>query len=170
MGSNFAGKIVTAAFDGVPATITFSNATQINLLVPPVLASQTTSQLVVTVDGNSTRPRAVSVVPFAPAIFSGGVLNQDGTANSTASPASVGSVIQIFATGLSGPGMIIGHVHDRVINLPYYAGPAPGLPGVQQVNLTIPPDLPAMTTAVAVCGIPAGSSPVCSVQSQLTIK
>jgi uncharacterized protein (TIGR03437 family) len=170
MGSNFAGKIVSVTFDGVAATITFSNATQINLLVPSALGSKTTSQLVVTVDGNSSAPTSVTVAPFAPAIFSGGVLNQDGTVNSTSNAASVGSVIQVFATGLSGPGTIIGHVHDRVINLPYYAGPAPGLLGVQQVNLTIPSDLPAMTTAVAVCGVTNGSAPMCSLQAPLTIK
>ena len=171
MGSNFGGKSVSVTFDGLPGTVTFSNATQINLLVPSALGSKTTSQLVVVVDGNSSQPGTVNVAPFFPAIFVGGVLNQDGTPNSTSNPASVGSVIQVFATGLSGPGTIIGHLHDRIINIPYYAGPAPGLPGVQQVNLTIPSDLPAMTTAVAVCGAPAsGGSPVCSVQAPLTIK
>jgi uncharacterized protein (TIGR03437 family) len=171
MGSNFVGKSVSVTFDGLPGTVTFSNATQINLLVPSALGSKTTSQLGVVVDGNSSQPSTVNVAQFSPAIFLGGVLNQDGTPNSLTNAASAGSVIQVFATGLSGPGTIIGHLHDRIISVPYYAGPAPGLLGVQQVNLTIPSDLPAMTTAVAVCGTPAsGGAPVCSVQAPLTIK
>jgi uncharacterized protein (TIGR03437 family) len=174
-GSNFEGTNVTATFDGVPATISFSNATQINLLVPSGMGSRLgaslTSQLVVTVDGNASQPTIVNVAPFAPAIFSGGVLNQDSTPNDISHGASAGSIIQVFATGLSGAGTITGRIHDRDISLPYYAGPAPGAPGVQQVDMTIPSDLLAMTTAVYVCATPAGgSAPLCSTGAPLTIQ
>jgi uncharacterized protein (TIGR03437 family) len=170
-GTNFAGKNVNAAFDGAPATISYSDATQINLLVPSSLASKPSSQLVVTVDGNASQPNTVNVASFAPAIFTGGVLNQDYTSNDISHGAATGSILQIFATGLSGAGTITGRIHDRDINLPYYAGPAPGLPGVQQVDMMIPSDLPAMTTAVYVCGTPAGSSVrMCSAPVPLTIK
>ncbi|MBV8845596.1 MAG: hypothetical protein JO307_22545, partial [Bryobacterales bacterium] len=170
-GTNFAGKNVTATFDGLPAAISYSDATQINLLAPPALGSRATSQLVVTVDGNASQPSTVNVAAFGPAIFSGGVLNQDYTPNDASHGATAGSIIQVFATGLSGAGTITGRIHDRDIELPYYAGPAPGLPGIQQVDMAIPSDLPPMTTAVYVCATPMGaSSTACSMPVPLTIK
>jgi uncharacterized protein (TIGR03437 family) len=55
-------------------------------------------------------------------------------------------------------------LHDLVLtNLPY-AGPAPGIPGLQQLNLQIPEGWPTMTTEVLVCTTAGGqrqcSSPV----------
>jgi uncharacterized protein (TIGR03437 family) len=171
MGTNFTGKNVTTTFDGIPATVSFSNGTQINLLVPAALSSKAASQLIVTVDGNASQARTVNVAGFAPAIFTGGVLNQDYTSNDAAHGAKAGSIIQVFATGLSGSGTITGRIHDRDISVPYYAGPAPGFPGAQQVDMVIPSDLPAMTTAVYVCATPTGASaPQCSTPVPLTIK
>lgn len=157
MGSGFSGNNLSATFDGEAATILFSNDTQINLLVPSDLASKNSTQLVVTVNGSSSAARTVSLVPFEPAIFAGGILNQDLTANSVSNPAQAGSVIALWATGLSGAGAITGNIAGRDIPVPYYAGPAPGLVGVQQVNLVVPDDLGAMTTQVYVCGSANGS-------------
>lgn len=170
MGSAFDRKTVSATFDSLPATILFSSATQINLMVPKELAPGGSSQLVVTVDGSSSAPHTVEVAPFEPAIFRGAILNQDATVNSANHGAAPGSVIALWATGLSGDGTITGHIHDRDIAVPYYAGPAPGLIGVQQINLVVPPDLPAMTTEVYVCGASAGTSKVCSLPAPLTIQ
>jgi uncharacterized protein (TIGR03437 family) len=169
-GSNFGGKSVSASFDGTPAPISFSNDNQINLMVPSALASKSTARLVVTVDGTSSVPASVDLAAFAPAIFSGAVLNQDWTVNNASHGAAAGSVLQIYATGLSGTGTIIGHIHDHDIDNPDYAGPAPGFTGVQQINLKIPADLPSMTTSLYVCGTAAGGAPVCSIPVQLTIK
>jgi uncharacterized protein (TIGR03437 family) len=171
-GSGFAGKLVGATFDGFAAPILFSNDTQINLMVPmelsSTLSSKSSASLVVTVDGASSAVRLVYLTAFSPAIFAGGVLNQDYSANGPKSGAAPGSVIQIFATGLSGTGTITAHLHDRDIAVPYYAGPAPGLAGVQQVDLVVPLDLPAMTTEVYVCAT-AGDTKVCSTPVSLTI-
>ena len=150
--SKFAGKSLQVTFDGAAANILFSNDTQINLQVPDSLAGKTTSRLVVTVDGFSSAPMNVPLAISAPAIFPGAVLNQDSTANREGAPASAGSILQIFATGLPASGVITAKVHDRTVTSLYYAGPAPGLPGVQQVNVAIPDDLPAMQTWVYVCG------------------
>jgi uncharacterized protein (TIGR03437 family) len=147
MGTNFSGKKISAAFDGQAASILFSNATQINLLVPD-LGSKSSGALTVTVDGVSSMPQSVAVAPFEPAIFAGAVVNQDSTVNGPGNGAAAGSVIALWATGLSGPGVITAHIADRDIAVPYYAGPAPGFPGVQQVNLVIPGDLAAGTTEV----------------------
>ncbi|MGH9557841.1 MAG: hypothetical protein ACRD30_01280 [Bryobacteraceae bacterium] len=169
-GSGLSGANVSVAFDGQPAKILFNNGTQINLLVPASISAPSL-QLVVTVNGLASAAQTVDVAPFAPGIFSNGVLNQDSTVNGSNNPAATGSVIQIFATGLSGSGTISAHIADRDIPMPEYAGPAPGFPGVQQVNVSVPPDLPAMTTQVYICGTSPGEPPktICSVPVPLAI-
>ena len=152
MGSNLSGAGLLVSFDGVPAQILFSNNTQINLIVPSSLQSKLSAQLTLQVNGITTPPQAVTLVPFAPGIFQSGILNQDSSVNSPKNAAQPGSVIQIFATGLSGTGVITARIGDQVINQPYYAGPAPGLPGVQQVDLVLPDDLTAGAVPASVCG------------------
>lgn len=170
-GARLAGKQVSASFDGLPATLLDASAEQINLLVPPELGAQTTARLVVTVDGASSAPLSVALSLVAPAIFANGVLNQDNSVNSAANPAVVGSVVQVFATGLPLPnsGVITARLHDWDIAAPYYGGPAPGSPGVQQVNILVPDALPAMTTEVRVCGTVA-SERVCSAPARITLR
>ena len=168
-GSALTGKNVAVSFNGLPATVTFSNATQINLLVPSALASQSSAQLSVTVDGKTSLPVTVPVAPFEPGIFSGAVLNQDSTVNSISNAAAGGSVIYFYATGLSGSGTITARIGGTEITNLYYAGPAPGYPGVQQVNLAIPSGLGGMTTQLYVCGTSNGAE-VCSLPMPLTLK
>lgn len=167
LGSRLSGTGLSVTLDGMTAPLLFTSDRQINLQVPAELGSRATAQLIVAAGGASSTPFQVALAPIAPGIF--GILNQDNTLNRPASPAPVGTVIQVFATGLPSPdaGVITAKIHDRTIPMPLYAGPAPGLPGVQQVNFTIPADLPAMTSEVLVCGQPRvapshGTSPVCS--------
>jgi len=162
MGSNFAGTGLTVTFDGTPAQILFSNATQINILVPAALASKTSSQLVVSVNGVASAAQKISLAAFAPGIFKNGILNQDYSLNSANQPAALGSVIQIFATGLSGSGVISANIGGEAIAQPYYAGPAPGLPGVQQIDLIVPSNLAGTTANVSVCGGATPAQVTCS--------
>ncbi len=97
--------------------------------------------MVVTVDGAASAPLTVNLAPFAPGIFANGVLNQDYSVNSSKQPAAPGSVIQIYATGLSGTGVITAKIGSEVVTQPYYAGPAPGFAGLQQIDLILPNDL-----------------------------
>ncbi len=172
MGSAFTGKSVSVTFNGEPATILFSNDTQINLLVPGDLPLSNSIQLVVSVDGSSSTPMNVASAAFEPAIFPNALLNQDATLNSASNGAARGSVIYFWATGLSGTGTISAMIGDREIDSLNYAGPAPDLPGVQQVNILIPADLPAMTTNLSVCGLSSASGAVktCSLPIPLTLK
>ncbi len=163
-GQSFSGTTLQVTFDGISAKVIFNNETQINLQVPDALAGRTTTQMQITVDGRSSVPAQVLLAASAPAIFSGAILNQDYSQNKPSSPAMVGSVIMIFLTGLPATG-VTGKIHDRDNLTPYYAGPAPGFPGVQQVNLVVPADLPAMTSEVKVCA--AG---VCTSPSPLVLK
>ncbi len=152
MGSNFSGGTPVVTFDGLPAQILFSNDTQINVLVPAALQSKTSTQMVVVVNGVSSAAQTVMLAPFAPGIFKNGVLNQDNSVNAPNQGAQPGTVIQIFATGLSGTGVITARIGDQVINQPYYGGAAPGLAGVQQVDLIVPDGLTGATAPVSVCG------------------
>ncbi len=172
MGSAFTGKNVSVTFNGEQSTILFSNDTQINLLVPADLPLTNSIQLVVTVDGSSSTPMNVTTAAFEPAIFPSALLNQDATLNSASNGAARGSVIYFWATGLSGAGTISALIGDREIDLLYYAGSAPGLTGVQQVNILVPADLPGMTTNLSVCGLSsaAGAVKTCSVAVPLTLK
>jgi uncharacterized protein (TIGR03437 family) len=162
MGSLFSGGGLTATFDDVPAQILFNNDTQINVVVPEGLGSKESAQLVIAANGVPSKPFTVSLAPFAPGIFANGILNQDNSVNGGAHPAALNSIIQIFTTGLSGNGPITAKIGDQVIDQPYYAGPAPGLPGVQQVDLVLPSALPAGPVTVSVCGTAAGAQTVCS--------
>lgn len=168
-GTKLSGNNVTVTFDGLPAQILYDGSTQVNVLVPAALGSKTSAQLVVTVDGNASPPQSVSLAPFAPGIFQNGVLNQDNSVNSASRPAAPGSVIQIFATGLSGNGVITAKIGDRAIAQPYYAGPAPALSGVQQVNLIVPSDLTGATASVSVCGGATSDQVVCSPAVQIAV-
>lgn len=161
-GTQLFGKIVTVTFDGLPAQLLFINNTQINLIVPAGLGTKTSAQLIVTVDGTASAPLTVSLTAFAPGIFANGVLNQDYSLNSAKQPAALGSVIQVFATGLSGTGVITAKIGTEAIAQPYYGGPAPGLAGVQQVDLIVPSNLTASAVNVSVCGGPSAAQVVCS--------
>ena len=171
MGARLSGKNVAVTFDGTPAQVLFGNDSQLNVVVPAELAAKSTAQLVVTVDGVAAASQSVSIAPFAPAIFKGAVLNQDYTVNGSDHPAASGSVIQIFATGLSGNGLITAQLGGQTISAPYYAGPAPGLPGVQQIDVQLPGDLTGTTANVAVCGASVAKSdqPVCSAPAPVAL-
>ena len=173
-GSNLNGNSVAVTFDGLPARLLYTGANQINLQIPAELAGKDSALLVVTVDGNASAPQSVPLAAMAPGIFPSGILNQDNSINGSSAPALAGEVIQIFATGLpdQGGGITV-KVHDRDGLAPFYAGAAPGLPGVQQVNVAVPGDLPAMTTDVVVCADgPAGrlgSQRYCSAPVKITL-
>ena len=169
IGSSFSGGTLAVTLDGLPAQILFSNDTQINVFVPTALQFKTSTQLIVQANGVSSAPLTVALAPFAPGIFKNGVLNQDYSVNAPNQPAQAGTVIQIFATGLSGIGLISARIGNDVINQPYYAGPAPGLTGVQQVDLIVPGDLTGSTAAVSVCGGLITGQVLCSPPVQVNL-
>lgn len=157
LGSNLAGTNVAVTFDGNPATLLYTGASQINLQVPAAIASQTTSTMLVTVNGVSSAPQVLPVSPAWPAIFSGGVLNQDNSINGPGSGANPGSILQIFLTGLPANATVTAIIGNQTNLTPVYTGPAPGIPGVQQVNLTVPAGAGGGgSTLVAICATAAG--------------
>jgi uncharacterized protein (TIGR03437 family) len=162
LGSNLAGKSVAVAFNGTPATLLYTSATQINLQVPAGLdPSLTAASLVVTVDGAASKPVTVALAPAGPSIFNGGVLNQDYSPNAPASAAQAGAVLQIFSTGIPAGAPVSVAIGGQTGLAPLYAGPAPGLTGVQQVNVAVPGGLLSGPSPLEICAV-AASRQFCS--------
>ena len=164
-GVNFAASNVGVTFDGIQAQVLYSSPGQINLQVPPSIVAKTQSLVVVTVNGNSSTSQAVQLASAAPGVF--GVLNQDGSVNGASSAARAGQILQIFATGLisqtSGPVTV--NIQGQSGLIPLYAGVAPGLTGVQQVNVALPSGLAPGSASLVVCAQAA-----CSPASTLTVQ
>lgn len=113
-----------------------------------------TSQLTIERDELSETYQAFALSTFAGLFTTDGTrvsaLNQDGTLNAATNPARRGSVVSLFATGLGvldANGQIARpfQVYVEALTETYaagleilYAGLAPGLPGVYQVNGRIP--------------------------------
>ena len=86
-----------------------------------------------------------------------------------ANGAKAGSILQIFATGIPPTATVSVQIADRKDLVPLYAGPAPTVPGVQQVNVAVPNDLAASTTQLIICAV-VGGQQYCSSGSALAIQ
>ena len=93
--------------DEVAAPILYTSARQVNLVVPYEVSGRNTVQLVVEYQGVKSAAYTMQASATAPGIFTvtqngrgqGAILNQDNSYNSSAAPAAVGSIVQVFATG-----------------------------------------------------------------------
>ncbi|MES1262665.1 MAG: hypothetical protein ABUS49_13105 [Acidobacteriota bacterium] len=151
--------------NGTAAPLIYSSAGAVAAVVPYAVNGLSSAQISVVYQGKTSRVATLPVAPTAPGIFTANAtgsgqaaaLNQDGTLNSAANPALVGSVITLYATGegQTSPGGIDGKlaagsnlpmpvqtVNATIGGLPAvvnYAGAAPTLvAGVMQVNLQLP--------------------------------
>ena len=105
--------------NGVPAAVSFANATQINFLAPAQLGGATAGVVVATPWFTSGEFR-VPVVAVSPGIFA---------------VVRVGTALEIYATGLNGatPTVTVGGFAAQVL----YVG-QPGYAGLDQVNVLVP--------------------------------
>jgi uncharacterized protein (TIGR03437 family) len=165
-GLNLAGTNVGVTFNGSPANIVYDSDGQINLIVPPI-SGQSTATVLATVDGLTGPPFTVNLISNLPGIFTPGILNSDNTVNSASNPARLGAFVQVYLTGFTTP--IVGSVSVNIGNQtgisPLYAGAQPTLPGLDQVNVTIPVTLgfTGNSSQLAVCFSPLpGVPPSCS--------
>ncbi len=160
-GAGFGTTNTQLLFDGAPATLFYSSATQINALVPPSLTANSTVTMSIVVNGAAVGGSSVPVVAAAPGIFTipGGsgqaaANNEDGSLNSASNPAARGSVVSLYATG---QGSSANNVTLTIAGYGaplFYAGPAPGFPGLMQINAQIPsgflpPGIQAVVLSVA---------------------
>jgi uncharacterized protein (TIGR03437 family) len=95
-------------FNGIPAPLLYVQGQQINAIVPWETSRETAVEVCVVYQGNQTNCIPASIAEAAPGVFqsSPGVaaaVNQDGTINSPANPAPLGSIVSIYATGTGVP-------------------------------------------------------------------
>jgi uncharacterized protein (TIGR03437 family) len=175
----------TVLFDGIPAPIIYASAMQTAAIVPYGIAGQST-QVTITYQGRTSGAYSSAVAAAAPGIFtanSSGIgpaaaLNQDGSLNSSSSPASLGDVIVLFATGegQTTPSGIDGKLAATPLpqpNLPVvvtiggqaaqilYAGGAPGeVAGLIQINAKIPNSIQPGSAAPVILRVGGVAAPV----------
>lgn len=155
---------VSVTFDGAPSPLLYVSAGQINAVVPYELANSTT-QFMVSYNGQSYGPVTIPVNAAVPAIFTStetghgqaAVFNQDGTLNSISNPAARGSIITFYVEGAGAmspgvpDGSVTGYSGEPAPALPVtvsirgvtattqYAASAPGyVSGLIQVNVVVP--------------------------------
>jgi uncharacterized protein (TIGR03437 family) len=159
----------SSTIGGTQAPLYFAVSTQVNLQVPCELAGQQQASIITTVNGVPSAASTVALAPFAPGIFT---MNAMGTGQgavllvstyqlaSAANPATRGSYIAIFCTGLGAvanqpatgttaspgaplsvalttPTVTIGGTSAVVT----YAGLAPGFVGLYQINARVPSEI-----------------------------
>ena len=161
---SLAGTRVT--FDGAPAPLFYVSANQINLQIPLEVAGKPVATAHIEAEGYDPAEFKVNLNPSNIGIFSvdgirAAAMNQDGSLNSPVKPAAAGSIVQFYATGqgtldepvptgalapLQAPfpaptnpfALKIGGLPAKII----FAGLAPGMVGMLQINVQVPSDLP----------------------------
>ena len=183
VSTTLGGTAVT--FNGTPASILYTSASQLSVLVPYEIAGSSTATISVTYRGQ-TASTQVPVVATLPGVFTlnfsgtgqAVALNIDDSINGASNPASAGSVITLFATGegMTNPPGEDGTVNDRIIREPQagvslniggmpatviYAGTATGLvQGILQVEALIPAGLTGTAPVVLTVGTASSQSGV----------
>jgi uncharacterized protein (TIGR03437 family) len=161
LSSNVAGTQVL--FNGEAAPLVYTRADQVAAIVPNSVSGQASAQVQVKYNGQSTPAFSTAVAVTAPGLFTldqtgqgqAAVLNQDNTINTGANPAERGSIVVLWATGQgqSDPDWADDVLASSPLPQPknkvnvnigghwaqiLYAGAAPGLAAVIQVNARVP--------------------------------
>ena len=123
--------------NGAPLQQLFSSPAQINALIPA-----NTPQGAATLVVGSAGSVPVTIQSPAPGLFTNrpgraAVLNEDATVNGPLQPAASGSEIALYLTGLGTSTDVAVTILDEDAAV-VYAGEAPGLPGMNQVNAIVP--------------------------------
>jgi uncharacterized protein (TIGR03437 family) len=168
---------VQVTVNGAPAPIDFVSPGQIAVIVPYELSSAT-AQVQVTTDGNASNTVTMFTNATSAGIFTvppgglgyGAVLHQDGSLVAPSHPAAGGETVSVFLSGLgavnpgitdgaAGPSDTLSRTKNTIavyvggmMATVTYAGLAPGLAGLYQVNVTIPSGLTAGDNALDIAG------------------
>jgi uncharacterized protein (TIGR03437 family) len=151
--------------NGKPAPVYYSSATQVSAVVPyDAPGDGTPVPVQVQVNGASSNTATVYTGATSPGMFTipaggpfpGAIVKQDGTIMSKTNPAKVGETVSLYLTGLGpvSPAVTAGAAAptsplsqlsqqifidiDGVQATVQFAGLAPGLGGLYQINVTIP--------------------------------
>ena len=159
--TSLGGTSVT--INNIPAPLFYSTLGQLGVQIPFEVAGQATATILVTVAGQTSVPRTINLDAVAPGIFTANqqgtgiaaVLHEDGVTSVTAqNPARPNEVVVFFATGLGAltPALATGapSVGNQTVTAAtvtidgaqaevQFSGAAPGVVGLNQINLRIPP-------------------------------
>ncbi|HUA63908.1 MAG TPA: hypothetical protein VML19_34490 [Verrucomicrobiae bacterium] len=188
---NSSGKLPTSVagttifFNGTPAPILYSSATQVSVIAPFEIGGPSVD-VYATYQGQPSNAQTVTVSPVTPAFFTldfsgkgqAAAVNSNGSVNGSAHAAPAGSYVSLYATGLgqTNPPGSDGAVATQPLPQPaqpvtatiggkaatvQYAGGAPNVvQGVLQINLQIPTGLTpgANSVVITIGGVssPAG--------------
>ena len=169
------GAATVVEIGGLPARVIAATPFQVNVQVPPEQSPG--PQRLVLKSPYGQAEQTVELQETAPAIFLVGedraaILNQDGKLNGPTNPAPRGQTVVIYATGLGrvspvgGLSWAVAPVTIRLqgMDLPAaFAGLAPGFPGLYQVNVALPAELPPgleVPLALVQAGGPSNPVPV----------
>jgi len=170
--------------NGAPAPLLYARTDQVAAVIPDAVAGQKNLSLQVQYQGQSTPTMRIPVAPTAPGLFTvdrsgtgqGAILNQDASLNSPSNPALRGSIVALYGTGQGQtdpegeeddiPGddlatvvspvtvTIGGQTADLL-----YAGTAPTLAGVTQINVRVPAGIHPGNAVSVVVNIGGVNSP-----------
>jgi len=145
---------VEVRFDGTAAPIFYAQSEQVNVQVPYTVAGSDPVTVEVRYQGTLVGTASLPVAPSAPAMLTLAT-NPDGTPNAASAPAARSTWITFYATGeglTDGPNiaglpaqapyphpllpiiLTIAGVNTQIL----YAGSAPGMIGVLQINALVP--------------------------------
>ena len=159
---------VTVLINNIPAPIYYISPNQINCLVPYAVHGPTAT--IVVENGPASNSVTVPVAATSPGIFAldqsglgaGAILHADYSIVNSSKPAVAGETVLVFLTGMGAvtPAVADGtaggasplsnsvnpvtvYVGGELCAVQPYNGLAPGFPGLYQINVTLPPYLPA---------------------------
>ena len=181
----------TVMIDGTAAPLFYVGGKQINFQIPYEVAGKTKAHMVIQPSAAQASELDIALVPASFALFTtdgsqAAALNQDYSYNAPATPITAGNVVLLFgtgqgpldkpvATGAMGPSNppfpapavpLTMTVNGEPANV-LFAGAAPGLVGLLQINLQIPQDIPSgpATVTFQQGDSPGGQSVVVYVQA-----
>jgi hypothetical protein len=142
-GSGF-GSDATITLDGSPVTVLSRTASALTASVPVAFQDRIGRAVSVQVQSGGAPSNAVlmPMADTAPGIFSGWILNPDGTRNSPSNHTAEGLIITIYATGVGTaspavPAVFIDGFYASGVDDSF--GPVDGLPGnVYRVRVFVP--------------------------------
>ncbi len=167
--------------NGAAAPLLYAREDQVAAVVPYSAAGQRSLSLQVQYQGQRTATMQIPIAPTAPGLFTldrsgsgpGAILNEDTSINSPANPAVRGSIVALYGTGQgqTDPGgqedeipgdalaTVVSPVQVTIGGQPadlLYAGTAPTLAGVMQINVRVPSGIKpgsAVPVVVAIGGV-----------------
>jgi hypothetical protein len=163
LGEGFTGES-SVIVGGIPARVLLAEPGELLIEVPPAIdPALARAPVVVDRGGLQSTPWGVELAPVAPAVLF--ALNEDdGERNGAGFPVMAGRVLQLYVTGLMlAVEPVFVRIHDRDIEDLLREDGFEQAESARLLRFIVPEDLPAMRTAVLVCGRAAeGAEAVCA--------